>query len=59
LSTYEIKSVSLIESKKSDKGKDSESEKNEDDSDSEDDLEVGSTIDLSVKKDDEEQLGLF
>lgn len=59
LSTYEIKSVSLIESKKSDKGKDADSEENEDDSDSEDDLEVGSTIDLSVKKDDEEQLGLF
>ncbi|MFC5623717.1 DNA gyrase/topoisomerase IV subunit A [Algoriphagus winogradskyi] len=59
LSTYEIKSVSLIESKKSDKGKDSESEENEGDRDSEDDLEVGSTIDLSVKKDDEEQLGLF
>ncbi|WP_425638698.1 DNA gyrase/topoisomerase IV subunit A [Algoriphagus yeomjeoni] len=59
LSTYEIKSLSLIESKKSDKSDDTESEQDEDDSDADDDLEVGSTIDLSVKKDDEEQLGLF
>ncbi|RAI93916.1 DNA gyrase/topoisomerase IV subunit A [Algoriphagus yeomjeoni] len=59
LSTYEIKSISLIESKKSDQSEETESDQDEDDSDADDDLEVGSTIDLSVKKDDEEQLGLF
>ena len=59
LSTYEIKSLSLIESKKSAKQEESESEVDEDSTDSDEDLEVGSTINLSVKKDDEEQLGLF
>ncbi len=59
LSTYEVKELSLIASKKSDVAKGTESEGEEDESDPDDDLEVGSTIDLSVKKDDEEQLGLF
>ncbi|SFT52920.1 topoisomerase-4 subunit A [Algoriphagus locisalis] len=61
LSTYEIKDLSLIESKKAEKGKESDSESDEENTDADDDLEVGSTIDLNVKKDkdDEDQLGLF
>tara|TARA_R110002020_G_scaffold133140_4_gene297165 strand:- start:2137 stop:4758 length:2622 start_codon:yes stop_codon:yes gene_type:complete len=58
LSTYEVKDLSLIESKKTEIKKDSESSEDDDESGS-DDIEIGSTIDLSVKKDDEEQLGLF
>lgn len=57
LSTYQVKDLSLIESKKTEISKEPESEEEELDSD--DDIEIGSTIDLSVKKDDEEQLGLF
>ncbi|WP_075351094.1 DNA gyrase/topoisomerase IV subunit A [Algoriphagus marinus] len=58
LSTYQVKEVSLIAPKKSDKkSDDSEEEAVEDESD--DQLDVGTTIDLSPKKDDEEQLGLF
>jgi len=58
LSTYPIKEVSLIAPKKSDeKTVDSDDEEIEDES--EDQLDVGTTIDLSPKKDDEEQLGLF
>jgi topoisomerase-4 subunit A len=58
LSTYQVKEVSLIAPKKSDeKAKDSDDEEIEDES--EDQLDVGTTIDLSPKKDDEEQLGLF
>ncbi|REG94240.1 DNA gyrase/topoisomerase IV subunit A [Algoriphagus antarcticus] len=59
LSTYEVKELSLIESKKAEESKETESEGKEDETDSDDDLEIGSTIDLSVKKDDDEQLGLF
>ncbi|WP_339865532.1 DNA gyrase/topoisomerase IV subunit A [uncultured Algoriphagus sp.] len=59
LSTYEVKDLSLIESVKPEASKETESEAEDDESDQDDDLEVGSTIDLSVKKDDEEQLGLF
>lgn len=61
LSTYDVKELSLIESKKVEEAKEADSDENEDESDSDDDLEIGSTIDLSVKKDkdDEEQLGLF
>jgi topoisomerase-4 subunit A len=58
LSTYQVKEVSLIAPKKSDeKSDDSEEDAVEDESD--DQLDVGTTIDLSPKKDDEEQLGLF
>lgn len=58
LSTYQVKEVSLIAPKKSDKkSDDSEEEAVEDESD--DQLDVGTIIDLSPKKDDEEQLGLF
>ncbi|MDG1277973.1 MAG: DNA gyrase/topoisomerase IV subunit A [Algoriphagus sp.] len=58
LSTYQVKEVSLIAPKKSDKkSDDAEEEAIEDESDEQ--LDVGTTIDLSPKKDDEEQLGLF
>ena len=59
LSTYEIKTLSLIESKKAEKAEESDSDPDENEADADDDLEVGSTIDLKIKKDDEEQLGLF
>lgn len=59
LSTYPVKDLSLIESKKAEPKNEAEPEIDESESDSDDDLEVGTTIDLSVKKDDEEQLGLF
>ena len=55
LSTHPIKELQLIESKES-KSENKTQEEGEDDG-----VEVGKTIDLSVKKDedDEEQLGLF
>ncbi|MEB2775810.1 DNA gyrase/topoisomerase IV subunit A [Algoriphagus sp. D3-2-R+10] len=59
LSTYQVRDLSLIESKKAEASQETESEEDDKESDSDDDIEVGSTIDLSVKKDDEEQLGLF
>jgi topoisomerase-4 subunit A len=59
LSTYQVKDLSLIESKKSEVIKETDDEGEENESDSNDDFEVGSKIDLSVKKDDDEQLGLF
>ncbi|WP_268033636.1 DNA gyrase/topoisomerase IV subunit A [Algoriphagus sp. PAP.12] len=57
LSTYDVKEVSLIVPEKApteEKGEGDGSEASDDE-----DLEVGSTIDLSPKNDDEEQLGLF
>ena len=56
LSSHEVKEITLIQSKKS-----SQEEIVDSDEEAEDDeqIEVGKTIDLSVKKDDEEQLGLF
>ncbi|MBN7816578.1 DNA gyrase/topoisomerase IV subunit A [Algoriphagus pacificus] len=57
LSTYQIKNLSLIESKKA--VEESEEDGEESDEDDDEQIEVGKTIDLSVKKDDEEQLGLF
>ena len=57
LSTYQIKDLSLIESKKA--VEESEEVGEESDEDDDEQIEVGKTIDLSVKKDDEEQLGLF
>jgi topoisomerase-4 subunit A len=56
LSSHGIKDIKLIESKKSNSEESSEEEpENEED----EQIEVGKTIDLSVKKDDDEQLGLF
>ncbi|PZX54113.1 DNA gyrase/topoisomerase IV subunit A [Algoriphagus chordae] len=59
LSTYEVKDLSLIESIKPEVKKESAKDENDTDSESDDDIEIGTTIDLSVKKDDDEQLGLF
>ncbi|MCE7057631.1 DNA gyrase/topoisomerase IV subunit A [Algoriphagus sp. AGSA1] len=56
LSTYQVKDLSLIESKKQQESKD---QKTEGEKGTDDELEIGSTIDLSVNKDDEDQLGLF
>jgi topoisomerase-4 subunit A len=58
LSTYQVKEVLLIEPKKS-KEISADPEKVSEDEESDDQLDVGTTIDLSPKKDDEEQLGLF
>src|SRR5690606_31969630 len=53
LSTHQVKDLSLIESKKADSSNDQDAEGDENDSD--DTIEVGSTIDLSVNKDEEDQ----
>lgn len=56
LSSYPIKSLELIAHKKEEKQSLKEEGKDEDS----DEIEIGSTVDLSPKKDsDEEQLGLF
>ncbi|WP_288372471.1 DNA gyrase/topoisomerase IV subunit A [uncultured Algoriphagus sp.] len=56
LSSYPIKSLELIAQKKEEKQSSKEEVKDEDS----DEIEIGSTVDLSPKKDsDEEQLGLF
>ncbi|WP_192349760.1 DNA gyrase/topoisomerase IV subunit A [Algoriphagus sp. Y33] len=57
LSTYQIKDLSLIPSKKAEASDEAGAEGDETDLD--DDLEIGSTIDPPVNKDDEDQLGLF
>lgn len=57
LSAHPVKDIQLIESEKSKTEEQEESE--EMDLDTEDQLEIGSTIDLSPKKEDDEQLGLF
>ena len=57
LSTYPVEDLQLIESETSQEEK--EQAKGDDESTADDELEIGSTIDLSPKKDDEEQLGLF
>jgi topoisomerase IV subunit A len=56
LSTYPVKEINLLQSQKMEErveepGVDEEKE--------DDDLEVGTTIDLTIKKEDDEQLGLF
>jgi topoisomerase-4 subunit A len=60
VSAYPVKEIQLIESEpaKSDSSDESEDEEAEIVS-SDEQLEIGSTIDLTPKKDDEEQLGLF
>lgn len=57
LSTYDVKEVSLIVPEKAPTEEKVEGDGSEASDD--EDLEVGSTIDLSPKNDDEEQLGLF
>ena len=56
LSSHEVKEITLIQSKKSSQEETFDSEEEAEDDEQ---IEVGKTIDLSVKKDDEEQLGLF
>lgn len=59
LSTYPVKDIALIQSEKVSS---SESEPEEEESvanASDEQLEIGSTIDLTPKKDEDEQLGLF
>lgn len=57
VSAYPVKEIQLIESEPT-KAEESE-EGDEVNSESDDQLEIGTTIDLTPKKDDEEQLGLF
>ncbi len=58
LSTYPVKDIVLIQTKQ-EATPTPDSEKSENEEKEDDEIEVGKTIDLSVKKDDEEQLGLF
>ncbi|OOG73730.1 DNA gyrase/topoisomerase IV subunit A [Algoriphagus sp. A40] len=60
LSTYPVKEVSLIQSEKVTESEpvDEKSEEAEA-ADTDQELEIGSTIDLTPKKDEDEQLGLF
>lgn len=57
LSTFPVKEISLIQSEKGIENEPAEESSEESDSDQE--LEIGSTIDLTPKKDEDEQLGLF
>ncbi|WP_026967103.1 DNA gyrase/topoisomerase IV subunit A [Algoriphagus terrigena] len=57
LSTYPVKEISLLQSEKVAEAEPAEETSEEADSDQE--LDVGTTIDLTPKKDDEDQLGLF
>ncbi|TDQ19108.1 topoisomerase-4 subunit A [Algoriphagus boseongensis] len=61
LSSNPVKEIQLIESEKSSISSKNEEEDTVDDSEeeTEDELEIGSTIDLTPKKEDDEQLGLF
>ncbi len=59
LSTYPVVEVSLIESQKGEKKSDGENQEEDQEDESDDQLDVGTTLNLSPKKDDEEQLGLF
>ncbi len=63
LSSYPIIELSLIESKpKAEEAKESKSEddpSSDDEDDSDENLDVGSTVEFKIKKDDDEQLGLF
>ena len=62
MSANTVKEIKLIVSEKAqDSESNDEAEGDEEilESDESDDLEIGTKIDLSPKKDDEEQLGLF
>jgi topoisomerase IV subunit A len=60
LSTYQIKEITLIHTEKAEAEPTGDGDQAEnEDSDSTQELEVGSTIDLTPKKDDEDQLDLF
>jgi topoisomerase-4 subunit A len=59
LSSYPVNEVKLIASAKSEPEQIENPEVSDEPDDSEEELDVGTTINLSPKKDDEEQLGLF
>lgn len=59
LSNYQIKDVSLLQSKNEVEPSSIEKNQGSEASDQEDNLEIGSTIDLTIKNEDEDQLGLF
>lgn len=59
LSNYQIKDVSLLQSKNEVEPSSIEKNQGSEASDHEDNLEIGSTIDLTIKNEDEDQLGLF
>lgn len=59
LSTYPVKDLALIQSKKTAEPAGAIESEDPADPEADDDLEIGTTIDLSVKKEDDEQLGLF
>lgn len=59
LSNYQIKDVSLLQSKNEVEPSSIEKNQGSEASDQEDNLEIGSTVDLTIKNEDEDQLGLF
>ncbi|WP_194775827.1 DNA gyrase/topoisomerase IV subunit A [Pararhodonellum marinum] len=62
LSSHEIKSISLVETKSASEEKSpatDEAENLDTASDDAEDLEIGATIDFKIKKEDDDQLGLF
>jgi hypothetical protein len=59
LSTYPIIEVNLIASSKPENVKDENQDSEEIADDASEELDVGTTISLSSKKDEKEQLGLF
>lgn len=59
LSTYPVKDLALIQSKKAAEPEQTEDSEDSSETDADDELAIGTTIDLSVKKEDDEQLGLF
>jgi len=59
LSNYPIKDLSMLQSKVEVQSESTENDQASQDADGSDQLEIGSTIDLTVKNEDEDQLGLF
>ncbi len=59
LSTYPVKELALIQSKKAVESEIADESEVISETNPDDELEIGTTIDLSVKKEDDEQLGLF
>jgi topoisomerase-4 subunit A len=59
LSNYPIKDLTLLQSKVEVEPESTENDEASEDADGSDQLEIGSSIDLTVKNEDEDQLGLF
>ena len=63
LSTYPVKEITLIQSEKVNENEpeegNSEGAEGTEAAEADQELEIGSTIDLTPKKDEDEQLGLF